>query len=99
NQKLVEYPGNYSFYIEAKSERTEQQQREYESQQQYIKDQEKFINRFRAKASKATAVQSRVKMLDKLDMIETPEEDNRQINIRFQVGQQPGRTIMELKDV
>ena len=97
--KIFEYPGNYSFYLENKSERMELQQRSYDNQQQFIKDQEKLINRFKAKASKASMAQSRVKMLDRIERIEAPEDDNREINIQFRVGQQPGRTITEFNGV
>jgi ATP-binding cassette subfamily F protein 3 len=77
----------------------ELQQRSYDNQQQFIKDQEKLINRFKAKASKASMAQSRVKMLDRIDRIEAPEDDNREINIQFRVGQQPGRPITEFNGV
>jgi ATP-binding cassette subfamily F protein 3 len=77
----------------------ELQQRSFDNQQQFIKEQEKLINRFKAKASKASMAQSRVKMLDRLDRIEAPEDDNREINIQFRVGVQPGRTLAELNNV
>ncbi|MCF8428018.1 MAG: ATP-binding cassette domain-containing protein [Bacteroidia bacterium] len=98
-QKIFEYPGNYEFYVETKSGRMELQQRAYDNQQQFIKEQEKLINRFKAKASKATMAQSRVKMLDKIDRIESPEDDNREINIQFRVGVQPGRNLAEFHNV
>lgn len=98
-QKIFEYSGNYSFYLEAKSERMDLQQRQYDNQQQFIKQQEQFINRFKAKASKATAAQSRVKMLEKLDRVEAPEEDNAEINIDFRVGTQSGKVVSEIKEV
>ncbi len=98
-QKIFEYPGNYSFYLESKGERMGQQQRAYDNQQQFIKDQEKLINRFKAKASKASMAQSRVKMLDRIEKIEAPEDDNREINIQFRVGIQPGRNLAEFKNV
>lgn len=98
-QKLTEYPGNYSNYLIQKAERTELHQRQFDNQQQFIKQQEQFINRFKAKASKATAAQSRVKMLEKLDRIEAPEEDNREINIQFRIAQQSGKVVTELKHV
>lgn len=98
-QKIFEYPGNYSFYLTQKSERMELQQRSYDNQQQFIKDQERLINRFKAKASKASMAQSRVKMLDRIERIEAPEDDNREINIQFRVAQQPGRFIAEFEDV
>ncbi|GAB1448091.1 MAG: ATP-binding cassette domain-containing protein [Bacteroidetes bacterium] len=94
--KIFEYPGNYSFYIENKAERMELQQRAFDNQQQFIKDQEKLINRFKAKASKAAMAQSRMKMLDRIEKIDAPEDDNRQINIQFRIGQQPGRYLSEI---
>jgi ATP-binding cassette subfamily F protein 3 len=95
-QRITEYSGNYSFYLTAKEERSEMQQRQFDNQQQYIKQQEAFINRFKAKASKATAAQSRVKMLDKLDRIEAPEDDNREINIDFRMSSQSGKVVVEI---
>jgi len=97
--KIIEYPGNYSNYLIQKAERTEMHQRQFDNQQQFIRNQEAFINRFKAKASKATAAQSRVKMLEKLDRIEAPEDDNRQINIQFRIAQQSGRVVTELNCV
>ncbi|MFN4082242.1 MAG: ABC-F family ATP-binding cassette domain-containing protein [Bacteroidia bacterium] len=98
-QKITEYPGNYSFYLEARQERVELQQRAFANQQQYIKQQEQLINRFKAKASKASMAQSRIKMLDRLEKVEAPEDDNRQINIRFKIAQQPGRNVAELHKI
>ncbi len=99
HQKLYVWEGNYDFFLHAKQERDELQQRQYENQQQFIKDQEKFINRFRAKASKATAVQSRVKMLDKLDKIEQVESDGPRVNLKFDIAKESGKIVMELRDI
>jgi ATP-binding cassette subfamily F protein 3 len=96
NQKITEYAGNYSYYLSAKDERADLQQRQFDNQQQFIKQQEAFINRFKAKASKATAAQSRVKLLDKLDRIEAPEDDNREININFKMSTQSGKVVIEV---
>lgn len=98
-QKITEYSGNYSFYLKAKEERSDLQQRQFDNQQQFIKQQEAFINRFKAKASKATAAQSRVKLLEKLDRIEAPEEDNREINIDFRMSVQSGKVVVTMDDV
>jgi ATP-binding cassette subfamily F protein 3 len=95
-QKITEYSGNYSYYLSAKDERADLQQRQFDNQQQFIKQQEAFINRFKAKASKATAAQSRVKLLDKLDRIEAPEDDNREININFKMSTQSGKVVVEV---
>jgi ATP-binding cassette, subfamily F, member 3 len=99
NQKLYVWEGNYDFFLKAKLERDDLQQRQYENQQQYIKEQEKFITRFRAKASKATAVQSRVKMLDKLEKVDVVESDGPRVNLRFSISKESGKIVMELKDV
>jgi ATP-binding cassette subfamily F protein 3 len=98
-QRITEYSGNYSFYLTAKEERADLQQRQFDNQQQFIKQQEAFINRFKAKASKAAAAQSRVKLLDKLDRIEAPEDDNREINIDFRMSTQSGKVVVEIDHV
>ncbi|MFM9943909.1 MAG: ABC-F family ATP-binding cassette domain-containing protein, partial [Bacteroidia bacterium] len=99
NQKVYQYTGNFEQYLEQKEERDDLQTRQYENQQDYIRQQERFINRFKAKASKSTLVQSRVKMLDKLDLVEAVVQDNSKINIRFNILKEPGKVICELKNV
>lgn len=99
NRKLYVWEGNYDFYLQAKQERDDLQHRQFENQQQYIKEQEKFINRFRAKASKAKAVQSRVKMLDKLEKVESVVEDRSKITLRFGIKRDSGKVLMELDNV
>lgn len=91
------YKGNYSFYLTEKVVLVEQQQREYENQQKAIKDTERFITRFRAKATKAKQVQSKVKMLDKIDRLEAPESEGGPINFSFKPDTVPGKTILDLK--
>ncbi|MBA3830028.1 MAG: ABC-F family ATP-binding cassette domain-containing protein [Taibaiella sp.] len=93
------YSGNYTFYQQEKIERMEVQQRAYENQQDYIRQQERFIERFRAKASKAAQAQSALKRLDKLDIIESPDGSVPVMNINFDVAVQPGRIINTLKHV
>lgn len=97
--KITVYSGNYAYYLESREERMDMQQKRFDNQQQFIKQQEQFINRFKAKASKATAAQSRVKMLDKLERIEAPEDDNREINIQFTMAVNPGKVIAELSNL
>lgn len=99
NQKVYQYTGNFEEYLLQKEERDDLQTRQYENQQDYIRQQERFINRFKAKASKSTLVQSRVKMLDKLDLVEAVVQDNSKINIRFNILKEPGKVICELKNV
>jgi ATP-binding cassette subfamily F protein 3 len=97
-QSLHFYNGNYSFYETEKLQRVELQQRAYENQQGYIRQQERFIERFRAKASKAAAAQSAMKRLEKLDKIEDVEIERPDIRINFRVDKTPGKVLATLKD-
>ncbi len=97
--QLITYEGNYSFYLEEKELRKEIQNGAYENQQAKIRQTERFIERFKAKATKARQVQSRVKALDKLELIEEVVDDTAAVNFRFRFKQQPGRYIITLKDV
>ncbi len=96
NQKITVYSGNYTFYLQEKSGREDLQRSQFKNQQKYIKEQEKLIDRFRAKASKATMAQSRIKALDRLDKIEDVEGGTPEINIRFHIDKQPGKLISDL---
>lgn len=98
-QQLITYEGNYSFYLEEKELRQEIQQGAYENQQQKIKQTERFIERFRSKATKARQVQSRVKALERMDLVEEVVDDTAAVNFKFKFNQQPGRFIVTLKDV
>ncbi len=95
-QQIRGYTGNYSFYLESKAERDELQKSQFKNQEKYIKEQEKLIDRFRAKASKAKMAQSRIKMLDKIERIEDVDDGNPEINISFQIDKQPGKLISHL---
>ena len=97
--QLVTYEGNYSFYLQEKELREEIQQNAYENQQQKIRQTERFIERFKAKATKARQVQSRVKALERMDKIEEVVDDTAAVNFRFRFNQQPGRFIINLKDI
>ena len=99
NQDLTIYAGNYSFYLEEKALRAEIQKGQYQNQQQYIKEQEKLIDRFRAKASKAKMAQSRIKALDKLERVDNVEDDNVAVNFRFKFSKQSGRHVVTLEDI
>src|SRR5450432_194242 len=98
-KELHVYNGNYDFYETEKVMRVELQQRAFENQQYYIRQQERFIERFKAKASKAAAAQSIVKRLDRLDRIEDVEIERPNIKINFRVDKAPGRVLVELKHV
>ncbi len=98
-QRITVYPGNYEFYLESKAERDDLQQKAFDNQQAYIRQQERFIERFKAKASKASAAQSKQKLLDKLDRVEEVQTDETKINLQFKVTQQSGKVVSDLKDV
>ncbi|GAA4354962.1 ABC-F family ATP-binding cassette domain-containing protein [Hymenobacter saemangeumensis] len=97
--KLVPYAGNYTFYLEEKEERNLIQKGAFENQQAQIRQAERFIERFKAKASKAKQAQSRVKMLDKLERIEDVAQDAAKINMKFQFKVEPGRHILRMEHV
>lgn len=92
------YSGNYSFYLNERKIRKDLLMKRYENQQRYIKQQERFITRFRYKASKASNVQSRIKLLDKLERIEIEEEESA-INFNFPPATHSGRKVLELKNI
>ncbi|MBI1221536.1 MAG: ATP-binding cassette domain-containing protein [Bacteroidetes bacterium] len=98
-QKLVHYPGNYDEFLEAKSEREEIQGKAYENQQAYIRQQERFIERFKAKASKATQARSKLKQLEKLERVEAVQDDTVEINLRFEVKQTSGKVVSRLENI
>jgi ATP-binding cassette subfamily F protein 3 len=98
-QQLHHYSGNYEDYEQEKELRREMQQRSYENQQDYIRQQERFIERFKAKASKAAQAQSAMKRLDKLERVEQADSGPSKIRINFTVGKTPGKIICTLKDV
>ncbi len=98
-EQLFTYEGNYSFYLKEKELRQEIQQGAFENQQSKIRQTERFIERFKAKASKARQVQSRVKALERIDLVEEVVDDSAAVNFQFKFKQQPGRFICTLKDV
>jgi ATP-binding cassette subfamily F protein 3 len=99
NQTLTSYSGNYSFYKEEKKLRMELQQNAYENQQQQIKQTERFIERFRAKATKSNQVQSRIKALDRMDRVHEVVNDEAFVNFKFKFSQKSGRDVVTLDQV
>ena len=98
-KQLIPYAGNYSFYETERVVQLEIQRGAYANQQQQIKQTEQFIQRFRAKASKAKQAQSRMKALEKLDRIEAPQETRVKLRISFPIGQPSGREVITVKEV
>lgn len=96
--RITEYAGNYSTYLTEKSSRLEIQRAAYENQQRKIKDTERFIERFRYKNTKAKQVQSRIKMLEKLDRVPEPSSDGAPIHIKFPEPERSGKVVLELSE-
>ena len=96
-QQLHFFTGNYSYYETEKAQRVDIQKKAFDNQQDYIRQQEKFVERFKAKASKAAAAQSIVKRLDKLDRIEDVEIERPNMRINFAIEKTPGRVLCTLK--
>ncbi len=97
-RKLTDYPGNYSHYMVEREARMEQLRKSKREQEEEIARVKMFIDRFRYQATKAAQVQSRIKMLDKVVLIEAPPERKR-IHFTFPVCAKSGRTVLELRDV
>ncbi len=81
--RIYDYKVNYSSYLQLRKERREQQQKQFDEQQKFISDNQDFIDRFRGTYSKTNQVQSRVKMLEKLEIIEIDEEDTSSLRLKF----------------
>jgi ATP-binding cassette subfamily F protein 3 len=97
--KLTVYAGNYSFYLEEKELRAEIQRGEYKNQQAKIRQEERLIERFKAKASKAKMAQSRMKALDKLERVDDVDDDNPTVNFSFKFSKPSGRHVVRLENV
>jgi ATP-binding cassette subfamily F protein 3 len=98
NKGLHFYAGNYEKYLQQKEERRAQLTSAYRNQREHIEHLESFINRFRAQATKAKQVQSRIKELEKIERIEIPQEEQA-IHFTFPQPPSSGRTVVEVKDL
>jgi ATP-binding cassette subfamily F protein 3 len=99
HNQIFHYKGNFSDFLEQKEERDELLQRQFANQQDFIRQQMAFISRFRYKASKAAAVQSRVKQLQKIDRIELKDRETRDFDIKFNIRVKPGKIVTEIKEI
>ena len=97
--KIYDYPKPYSKFLELRQEIREQQLASQKNQEKKIQQTEKLIEKFRAKASKASMAQSLIKKLDKIERIEVDEEDNAVMNVRFPVSVTPGKVVLEIDEV
>lgn len=97
--KLTLYAGNYSYYLEEKSLRNEIQAGQFKNQQAKIKQEERLIERFRAKASKAKMAQSRIKALDRMERVDDVDNDNPEVNFSFKFSKPSGRHVVTLEGI
>lgn len=99
NSRIYSYTGNYEKYLVQREEMIELQQNAYDNQQKKIATTERFIERFKAKATKAKQAQSRVKQLEKLERVEAPEGDNAAVNFKFPNPPRAGNVIMTVTNL
>jgi len=97
--KIYDYKAAWSKYLILREERRTQQIAAFRNQQKMIEDTEKFITRFRSKATKAVQVQSKIKQLDKVERLEVDEEDKSAINLRFYPAPRSGTVVVETSEL
>ncbi|MAS38393.1 MAG: glycosyl transferase family 2 [Flammeovirgaceae bacterium] len=97
--KIYDYKKPYSEYLILREEMREQQLATQKNQEKEIQNTEKLINKFRAKASKASMAQSLIKKLDRMDRVQVDKEDNSVMNVHFPISVNPGKVIFEIKDL
>ena len=97
--KIYDYKKPYSEYLILREEMREQQIASQKNQEKEIQNTEKLINKFRAKASKASMAQSLIKKLDRMDRIQVDKEDTSVMNVHFPISVNPGKVIFEIKDL
>ncbi len=97
--RIYDYPKPYSQYLVLRNEIREQQLAAQKNQQKQIEHTEKLIEKFRAKANKATMAQSLIKKIDKIDRIEVDQEDNAVMTLNFPVSITPGKIVLEAENL
>lgn len=97
--RIYDYKAKYSHYLELRKERREQQQKQYDEQQKFIAETTQFIERFKGTYSKTLQVQSRVKMLEKLEIVEVDEVDTSALKLRFPPSPRSGKYPVIVQDL
>ena len=97
--KIFRYTGNYDSYLEQKVSREQQHEAAYANQQREIAKLQNFVDRFKAKASKASSAQSKMKLIDKLDVLDAPETREKTVQFRFPQPQRSGQRVITMKGV
>lgn len=98
-QRIYDYKVNYSQYLELRKERRAQQQKQYEEQQKMIAETKDYIERFKGTYSKTNQVQSRVRMLEKLELVEVDEEDTSALNLKFPPSPRSGTYPVQMEGI
>ena len=99
NGRIRKFYTNYSGYLEERDKVMGIEEEQYNRQQKYLDKQEKFIEKFRYKPTKSSAVQSRIKMLDKIEKVEKPEDDTKQMKINYSIKNRLPSRVMEMEDI
>jgi ATP-binding cassette subfamily F protein 3 len=97
--RIYDYPKPYTKFLALRAEMREQQEATFKNQKKEIERTEKLIQKFKAKASKATMAQSLVKKLNRMDVVEIEQTDNAAMNINFTKSVQPGKIVLEIENV
>ena len=97
--RIYDYPKPYSAFLELRKEMIEQQISAQKNQEKMIQQTEKLIDKFRAKATKASMAQSLIKKLDKIERIEVDVQDNSVMSVQFPVSKQPGKVVLDIDNV
>ncbi|NQV53062.1 MAG: ABC-F family ATP-binding cassette domain-containing protein [Flavobacteriales bacterium] len=97
--KIYDYSVSYSKFFQLRQERIDQQKAAYDNQQKYISQQERFIERFKAKNTKAKQAQSKMKQLEKLDRVHIDETDDSRIRFHFPAAQRSGDVVLKARDL
>lgn len=98
-KKIQKYPGNYQLYLEEKQANFDKLERDYKNQQKDLKKTQDYIDRFRANSAKATSVQSRIKAMNKVEVLEKPENETLVKDIHVEIDKRLPETIMKISDV
>jgi len=93
--QIYDYKKPYSQFLLLRAEIKEKQLQAQKNQEKEIKQKQHLINKFKAKASKASMAQSLMKQLDKVELIEVDQDDNQAMNVRFAISKEPGKIIVE----
>ena len=97
--QIYDYKKPYSQFLELRAEIKEKQLQAQKNQEKEIKQKQQLIDKFKAKASKASMAQSLMKQLDKVELIEVDQDDNQAMNVRFAISKEPGKIIVEAENL